>query len=43
VVFGDAHVETRRVQDLFDPRKDQQLMRWNPDHLPPEEEVWPGF
>ena len=41
VAFCDAHVETLRVQDLFDPRKDQQLMRWNPDHLPHREEVWP--
>ena len=43
VVFCDAHVETLRVQDLFDPRKDQQLMRWNPDHPPHKEEVMPGL
>jgi prepilin-type processing-associated H-X9-DG protein len=41
VVFCDGHVENLRVGDLFDPRKDQVLKRWNSDNLTHREDINP--
>lgn len=40
-VFCDAHVESMKTAEMFDPRKDQILRRWHKDGLPHRE--WLGF
>ena len=34
VLFCDGHVESPKLQLLFDDTSDEALVRWNRDHLP---------
>jgi prepilin-type processing-associated H-X9-DG protein/prepilin-type N-terminal cleavage/methylation domain-containing protein len=39
VVFCDGHVESAKLQFLFDDTSDEALSRWNRDHLPHRERL----
>jgi prepilin-type processing-associated H-X9-DG protein/prepilin-type N-terminal cleavage/methylation domain-containing protein len=41
VVFCDGHVESPRLQFLFEDTSDAALSRWNRDHLPHREKLSP--
>ena len=38
-LFCDGHVESLKTAELFDPRKDEILRRWNKDNLPHRESI----
>jgi prepilin-type processing-associated H-X9-DG protein len=39
VVFCDGHVESPKVQSIFEDASDAALVRWNRDHLPHRESL----
>jgi prepilin-type processing-associated H-X9-DG protein len=41
VVFCDGHVESPKLQFLFEDTSDEALSRWNRDHLPHREKLSP--
>jgi len=41
VLFCDGHVESLKLQFLFDDASDAALVRWNRDHLPHRERLKP--
>jgi len=41
VVFCDGHVESPKLQFLFEDTSDDALSRWNRDHLPHREKLAP--
>jgi prepilin-type processing-associated H-X9-DG protein len=46
LAFCDGHTENRRIREMFDPRQQDQVRRWNYDHQPHPELIaqeYPGL